>query len=266
MVWNAASRFYDRGYLNFQQLPPSIKHGVDCSMCSRQRPTVQAHGVWGWRSTEANGISSRWMLRPMSAWDEVRQERERKLSWFLSQRPSVSQLQTGRKWGHFLLRKSRFGGHTHPSAVMTERFFLFIFVVGLFLTCLLGISSLPLRNILLPEQWVSGKCVFTDWAFSLCTATGDWCLHGFVVIYWLIKLTGSRSTSSAIMVLKKSGPVLRFYSFTSCVWGDRWSRPKETDLQGEMNAFLSLTWRNWNTPVTFVVKPKAHVYKGLWEH
>lgn len=98
MVWNAASRFYDRGYLNFQQLPPphSIKHGVDCSMCHRQRPTVQAHGVWGCS---------------MSAWDEVRLERERNLSWFLSQRPRVSQLQTGRKWGHFLLRYSRFGGH-----------------------------------------------------------------------------------------------------------------------------------------------------------
>lgn len=55
---------------------------------------------------------------------------KRKLSWFLSQRPSVSQL--GRKWGQFLLGKSRFWGppHTHPLAVMSKRFFLIIFVWG----------------------------------------------------------------------------------------------------------------------------------------
>lgn len=68
-------------------------------------------------------------------------------------------------------------------------------------------------------------------------------------------MTGNRS--SAIVVLKTSGPAVRFYSFTSCVWGDHWSRPKE------MNAFLSLTWKSWNSPVTFVDKPKAYVYKGL---
>lgn len=161
------------------------------------------------------------------------------------------------------------GGHllhtrTHGQWWASISFYLFLFW-DFFLTCLLGILSLPLGNILLPEQWLSGKSALTGWTFSLWTATVAWCLHGFVLIDWRSKSTGNRSTSSAIIVLKKSGAVVRFYSFTSCVWGDRWSRPKETDLQREINAFLSLTWKNWNSPATFVVKPKVDVCVKVYE-
>lgn len=63
MVWNAASRFYDRGYLSFQQLPPTALNMVWIVACATVRGPrcrlMVSEGVpclpgmkWGWKERE----------------------------------------------------------------------------------------------------------------------------------------------------------------------------------------------------------------------